>query len=58
MMQIVSTTDGRFIGREFDPDKPMVFDGFSFYPDKVQAQPDGSLRLSNSNYVIDAQEID
>lgn len=57
MMQIVNTTDGRFIGRQFDPDKPMLFDGFRFTPDKVQAQPDGVVRLSNSNYVIDAKEI-
>lgn len=57
MMQIVNTTDGRFIGRQFDPSQPMVFDGFSFAPDKVLAQPGGLVRLSNSNYVIDAKEI-
>lgn len=57
MMQIVNTTDGRFIGYQFDPSQPMVFDGFSFAPDKVLAQPGGLVRLSNSNYVIDAKEI-
>ena len=57
MMQIVNTTDGRFIGREFDPGAPMVFDGFSFTPDKVQPLPGGMVRQSNSNYVIDAKEI-
>ena len=57
MMQIVNTTDGRFIGREFDPGAPMVFDGFSFTPDKGQPLPGGMVRLSNSNYVIDAKEI-
>lgn len=36
---------------------PWFFDGFSFTPDKVLAQPGGLVRLSNSNYVIDAKEI-
>lgn len=57
MMQVVTTTDGRFIGYQFDPEEPMVFDGFVFTPDKVVQQPDGLTRLSNSNYVIDAKEL-
>lgn len=57
MMQVVTTTDGRFIGYQFDPEEPMVFDGFVFTPDKVVQQLDGLTRLSNSNYVIDAKEL-
>ena len=57
MMQIVTTTDGRFIGRQFDPAEPLVLDGFQFVPDKVQPLPGGMVRLSNSNYVIDAKDI-
>lgn len=57
MKQIINTTDGKFIGTTFDPNEPMVFDGFLFTPDKVQIQADGILRLSNSNYVIDAREV-
>jgi len=57
MMQVVTTTDGRFVGRLFDPAEPMIFDGFRFVPDKVAVQPDGLVRLSNSNYVIDAKEL-
>ena len=55
--QIVSTTDGKFIGVLFDPDEPMVFGGFLFTADKVEELADGVIRLSNSNYVIDAKEI-
>lgn len=55
--QIISTTDGRFIGVVFDLDKPMVFEGFVFIPDKAEEQADGVLRLSNSSYVIDAKEV-
>ena len=57
MMQVVTPTDGRFIGYQFDPEEPMVFDGFVFTPDKVVQQLDGLTRLSNSNYVIDAKEL-
>ena len=55
--QIINTTDGRFIGAIFNPDEPMVFGGFLFTADKVEELADGVIRLSNSNYVIDAKEI-
>lgn len=57
MKQIMETTDGQFVGMEFDPDEPIVLDGSEFVPDKVQHFPDGSSRYSNSNYVIDVQEV-
>lgn len=57
MKQITSTTDGRFVGRLIDIDKPIILDGFIFVPDKVQHY--GELcRLSNSSYVIDTKDVE
>ena len=55
--QIVGTTDGKFVGLVFTLDEPLVLEGALFLPDKTRTYPDGVLRLSNSNYVIDAQEV-
>lgn len=57
MIQIIATTDGRFVGKILDINEPIVLDGFVFVPDKTQ-QHDGLYRLSNSSYVIDAKEIE
>lgn len=56
MRQIISTTDGKFIGLLFDPAEPLMLNGAEFVPDKVQDLPDGARRMSNSNYVIDTKE--
>lgn len=56
MKQIISTTDGRYIGVVLDVDAPINLDGFVFVPDKTTALPDGTYRLSNSNYVIDVKD--
>ena len=56
MKKIISTTDGKFVGMEFDPSQPIILDGSEFMPDKVQNFPDGTSRYSNSSYVIDVQE--
>lgn len=56
-LQVISTTDGKFIGFIFNPDEPIILSGFLFIPDKVQHQAGGVIRLSNSNYVIDAKEF-
>lgn len=58
MMKIVETTDGRFLGREFDETLPIVLDkGTVFVPDKVELLPDNGKRFSNSSYVIDTIEV-
>lgn len=56
MKQIISTTDGCYIGVVLDVDAPINLDGFVFAPDKITALPDGTYRLSNSNYVIDVKD--
>lgn len=57
MIQIIATTDGRFIGKIIDINESIILDGFIFVPDKIQ-NVDGLYRLSNSSYVIDAKEIE
>ena len=57
MIQIIATTDGRFIGKIIDINESIILDGFIFVPDKIQ-NVDGLYRLSNSGYVIDAKEIE
>lgn len=57
MMQIVSTTDGQFIGLTFDPSQPIILGGAVFTPDRVIAIGGGISRFSNSSYVFDAIEV-
>lgn len=57
MMQIISTTDGKFVGLIFDPQKPIMLGGTLFRYDKMQSLSVGYFRFSNSNYVIDTKEI-
>lgn len=58
MKQIIDTTDGRFIGKILDfLTLPVELDGYLFVPDKVQHLSDGTIRYSNSNYVVDVKDI-
>lgn len=57
MMQIIGSTDGKFIGRVFDPEQPLVLNGVVFVADRVAQVSNGVFRFSNSNYVIDVKEI-
>lgn len=57
MKRIIDTTDGQFIGRVIDLEKPIDLDGYIFVPDEIADLPDGITRLSNSSYVIDVSEI-
>ena len=57
MMQIISTTDQKYIGLVFDETQPLILDGVEFDIEKVQSLADGVVRLSNSNYVIEAKEL-
>lgn len=58
MKQVIDTTDGRFIGILLDfTTLPVDLDGYLFVPDKVQPLSDGTIRYSNSNYVIDVKDI-
>lgn len=57
MMQIISTTDGKYVGLIFDPDIPLVLNGVVFAIEhKIQLDPT-TIVLSNSNYVLIAKEI-
>jgi len=57
-MQIVSTTDGNYVGEVISNLYPIMLDGVQFIPDRpMKLVGDGLWRFSNSNYSIDAQEI-
>lgn len=51
--KVLSTTDGQFIGHEITFDEGLP----GFLPEKLQEVAAGLWRLSNSNYVVDAEEI-
>ena len=55
MVRIVTTTDDKFIGQAIDLDRIML-DGELFVPDKITRLEDGTIRLCNSNYIIEAVE--
>ncbi len=58
IVQIIETTDGKYIGLIADTDKPMISpDGIEFHPAKVQDLGNGLYRFSNSNYIIEAKDI-
>ena len=58
-LTIIGTTDGRFVGSEFDGALPIVLGGyFEFHPDKPPVQIAPKVwRFANSNYVVDTKEI-
>jgi hypothetical protein len=57
-LEIISTTDGRFIGRTIDTDpRPIVLDATDvFWPDRIWQIGPGLWRLANSSYIIDGTE--
>jgi hypothetical protein len=58
MMQILQTTDKKFIGHVFDEkDLPLRFEGVEFVPDRVDELANGVTQFSNSNYVITAKKV-
>ena len=58
IVQVISTTDGKYIGEKADVSKPIVSpDGVNFVPTKVQDLGGGYYRYSNSNYVIEVKAI-
>ena len=56
MHKILNTTDGRFVGQDIDDTSQLIHLGdYDFIPDKRHENEDGTVRLSNSNYVIDCK---
>ena len=57
-MQITATTDGKFLGHEFDAaDNPIqLADDVVVHIERTLLLPDG-LRFISSNYIIDAREV-
>jgi hypothetical protein len=58
LLEIIATTDGRYIGATFDPAARPIHLAIDrdFTPDRVWQIAPGVWRLANSNYVIDAKE--
>lgn len=58
-LQIVSTTDGKFLGHEFEDVFPIALTpDFGFSPDRAPFPIGPAVwRFANSNYVIDAKEV-
>lgn len=58
MMQIVYTTDGRYLGHEFDSaDNPIRLDGDVFVAVEKTMPIPGGVRFINTSYIIDTVEI-
>jgi len=58
LQQITDTTDGFNIGVIFDPtNRPIILTDWEFYPDRVTDLKNGKFRFSNTNYIIDSEEI-
>ena len=58
IVQVIASTDRKYIGLVVDTDNPFISpDGIKFNPTKVQALGNGVYRYSNSNYVIEVKEI-
>ena len=58
IVQITATTDGRYIGHEFDSaDNPIRLCGDVFvFVEKTMPLPDG-VRFINTSYIIDTVEV-
>lgn len=58
IVQITATTDGRYIGHEFDSaDNPIRLGGDVFvFVEKTMPLPDG-VRFINTSYIIDTVEV-
>jgi len=58
MKQIIETTDGKFIGLQFETIEDLKLpNGFTFGSEKVQQVSGGLTRYSNRNYIILTKEI-
>lgn len=56
--KIISTTNGAFLGYEFEDTYPVVLpNGSLFYPEYISTLPSGELRLITSNFIIDVKEV-
>jgi hypothetical protein len=56
--RITSTTNGAFLGHEFNDAFPIILpNGSLFIPDSVSILPSGESRFSTSNFIIDAKEV-
>ena len=58
MMQIIQTTDKKYIGHVFDEDNlPLQLEHVEFMPDVIEPLGNGVVRFSNSNYVLLAKKV-
>jgi hypothetical protein len=55
-MQVVDTTDGRFIGQEFDSDDAVIVFGDAEIAVEFHENIDGMEVFRNSNYIIYAKK--
>ena len=57
-MQIVNSTDGRYLGHEFDSeDNPIRLGGDVFVAVEKTMPIPGGVRFINTSYIIDTVEI-
>lgn len=57
IFKIISTTDNKFLGIEFEDVFPVVLNGYEFSPDyKPIDLGNKTWRFFNSNYSIEAKE--
>jgi len=56
ILKIVSSTDKKFIGVTFDSEQPIILDSFEFKPTEIKDIGDGLMQISNSNYVVVAEQ--
>lgn len=58
IVKITATTDGRYIGHEFDSaDNPIRLDGNVFVAVEKTLPIPGGIRFINTSYIIDTVEI-
>ncbi len=59
IVQVTSTTDGKYVGNIFDTDTPNTSsDGIQWHPDTFQDLGGGYYRYSNSNYVVEVKQVE
>lgn len=57
-LKIVNTTNGQFLGYEFEDAYPVQLpNGSIFFPEHIIVLPSGNYRLVTSNFIIDAKEV-
>ena len=58
ILQIINTTDKRFLGLEFFNEFPLLLpNGSTFFPERIVLLPSGEYRFITSNFIIEAKEI-